>query len=59
MKEFFAMGGHAFYIWTSYGLALVILVTNLLIPFNCERALLRNMARKLRRKSRDNLNPNP
>lgn len=59
MKEFFVMGGHAFYIWTSYGLALVILVANLLIPLNCERTLLRNMARKLRRKPHDHLDANP
>jgi len=53
MNEFFQMGKYAFYIWTSYGLALVVLVANIIIPFNQERALLRTLARKLRRKERD------
>jgi heme exporter protein D len=54
MKEFFYMGGYAFYVWTTYGLALIILVANLIIPFNHERALLRTLARKSRRKRHDN-----
>ncbi len=54
MNEFFHMGGYAFYVWTSYGLALVILVVNLIIPINHERTLLRTLVRKLRRKQRDN-----
>jgi heme exporter protein D len=53
MKEFFHMGGYAFYVWMSYGLALVVLVANFIIPFNQERALKRTLARKLRRKQRD------
>jgi len=56
MTEFFYMGGYAFYIWTSYGLALIVLVANLIIPFNRERTLLRTLARKSRRKRHDNNN---
>ena len=58
MTEFFHMGGYAFYVWTSYGLALVILVANLLIPIQQKRTLLRTLARKLRRKQRDYHNTN-
>jgi heme exporter protein D len=47
------MGGYAFYVWTSYGLALIVLVANLIIPFNQKRTFLRTLARKLRRKHRD------
>lgn len=54
MSEFFHMGGYAFYVWTSYGLALLVLLANFLIPLNYERTLLRTLARKLRRKPRDN-----
>ncbi|RKZ83499.1 MAG: heme exporter protein CcmD [Candidatus Parabeggiatoa sp. nov. 1] len=54
MKEFFDMGGYAFFVWTSYGLTLVVLVANLISPIVWERNLLRVLARKLRRKSRDN-----
>lgn len=28
MQEFFAMGGYAFYVWTSYAVALVVLLAN-------------------------------
>ena len=55
MSEFFHMGGYAFYVWTSYGLALLVLLANFLIPLNYEHTLLRTLARKLRRKPRDNL----
>jgi len=54
MSEFFQMGGYAFYVWTSYGLTLVVLVANLIIPFNQERTILQTLARKLRRKQHDN-----
>jgi heme exporter protein D len=54
MSEFFQMGGYAFYVWTSYGLTFVVLVANLIIPFNQERTILQTLARKLRRKQRDN-----
>lgn len=54
MSEFFHMGGYAFYVWTSYGLTLLVLLANFLIPLNYERTLLRTLARKLRRKQRDN-----
>ena len=32
VQEFFAMGGYAFYVWTSYGLALIVLLANIIIP---------------------------
>ena len=46
MKEFFAMGGYAFYVWTSYALALVILLWNIVQP----RRLHKNMLMRLRRR---------
>ncbi len=61
MYEFFQMGGYAFYVWTSYGLALIILLANLIIPLNRKRTLLRNLARKLklRRQQHDHTDENP
>ena len=32
VQEFFAMGGYAFYVWTSYGLTLFVLLANIIIP---------------------------
>jgi len=31
-SEFFAMGGYATYVWTSYGLMAVILILNVVLP---------------------------
>ncbi len=53
MKEFFAMGGYAFYVWTSYGLALVVLTINLLAPIRQRRRLLTDIARRMRRARRE------
>jgi len=58
MKEFFEMGGYAFYVWMSYGLTLIILIANLIMPINHEHTLLRTFARKLRRKRRDHNDAN-
>ena len=52
MKEFLAMGGYAFYVWTSYGLALVVLLLNLVSPVVHRRKLLADIARKQRREKR-------
>jgi heme exporter protein D len=53
MNEFFQMGGYAFYVWGSYGLTLIVLLINLLIPIYREKTLLRTLARKIQRKSHD------
>jgi heme exporter protein D len=49
LNEFFYMGGYAFYVWMSYGLALIILVVNLLLPIWHRKRLLAEFARKARR----------
>jgi len=53
MSEFFHMGGYGFYIWTSYGLAFIVLLANFIIPLQQEKVLLRTINRKLRRKRSD------
>ena len=30
MKEFFAMGGYAFFVWTSYAIVAVVLIGNVI-----------------------------
>jgi heme exporter protein D len=49
MKEFFAMGGYAFYVWMSYGIALIVLIANLVSPLMQRRKLLADIARRQRR----------
>jgi heme exporter protein D len=47
--EFFHMGGYAFYVWTSYALALVVLVANVVEPLQRKRRLMSDLARRARR----------
>lgn len=49
MRQFLYMGGYAFYVWTSYALAFIVLMANLLNPILRERRLMRDLARKSRR----------
>ncbi|MDH3871215.1 MAG: heme exporter protein CcmD [Gammaproteobacteria bacterium] len=49
MSEFFHMGGYAFYVWTSYAIALVVLVLNVLVPMRNRHRLLAAIARRARR----------
>ncbi len=47
------MGGYAFYVWTSYGVAMIVLVANLVAPLVQKRKLLADIARKVRRSRRE------
>lgn len=52
LSEFFHMGGYAFYVWTAYGIALLILLINILLPMRQHRKQLNMIARKLKRQRR-------
>ena len=54
MQEFFHMGGYAFYVWTSYGIALVVLLANIIAPLRQRRKMLDGIARAARRRARRN-----
>ena len=41
MSEFLDMGGYAFYVWTAYGAAFVVLALNLAAPVLRRRRLFR------------------
>ncbi len=49
VQEFFAMGGYAFYVWTSYGLTLIVLLANIIIPVMQRRQFLRSLTLKQKR----------
>lgn len=49
LAEFFAMGGYGGYVWVSYGLTLLIVVFNLVVPIRRERRLRREIAHRRRR----------
>lgn len=49
LQEFLAMGGYGFYVWTSYGICLVVLVANVVIPVIQRKQFLRQQALKQKR----------
>lgn len=51
MVEFFAMGGYAFFVWTSYSLALLVLVLTFVWPVLQKRRLLRKLQQAHQRKT--------
>ena len=53
LNKFLHMGGYAFYVWTSYGIALVVLVVNIIAPARQRRKLLAEIARRTRRAGRE------
>ena len=53
LTEFLHMGGYAFYVWTSYGIALIVLLLNVLGPLRQRRKLLNDIARTNRRARRN------
>ncbi len=50
LKQFFAMGGYAFYVWTAYGAAILILIINSFLTFKNHRRVVRNIKQWLKRK---------
>lgn len=44
MREFFFMGGHGFYVWTSYGVVVALLVYQYVVPLLKRRKLLAQLA---------------
>jgi len=52
LNEFFHMGGYGFYVWTSYGIALVVLLANIIAPLRQRRKILINIARTAKRRAR-------
>ena len=48
-SEFIAMGNHGLYVWTSYGVALAVMVLNVTLPIMARRRYLQDEARRMRR----------
>jgi heme exporter protein D len=49
LTEFLHMGGYGFYVWSSYGIALLVLLVNIIVPARQKTKLLTDIARKARR----------
>ena len=50
-SEFFHMGGYAFYVWTSYAIALVLVILNIVTPVLHRRRIISRIKRALRREA--------
>ncbi len=48
-SEFLAMGGYGFYVWTSYGLTLFVLLLNVVIPVMQRKQFFRQSLRQKRK----------
>ena len=48
-SDFLAMDGHANYVWSAYGLCLVLLALNASLPMLARRRYLKDVARRRRR----------
>jgi heme exporter protein D len=48
-SEFFAMGGYAFFVWTSYGIALLVVVLNIVMPVLHRKKVINRVRRAIRR----------
>ncbi|VAW82560.1 hypothetical protein MNBD_GAMMA14-614 [hydrothermal vent metagenome] len=52
MNDFLHMGGYAAYVWSSYGITLVVLLANLVAPIMARRKLLTQLAQREKRAQR-------
>ncbi len=48
LREFFYMGGYAFYVWSAYGVTFIVLVANVIVPLLRARELRARLARQAR-----------
>ncbi len=52
LSEFLNMGGYAAYVWPVYIIAAVVLIANLVTPWQAEKKIIRDLKRRQRRESR-------
>ncbi len=52
MSEFFAMGGHGFYIWVSYGVTALFMIIEVIAVMRSKRTVERRLARLARAEAR-------
>lgn len=51
-SEFIAMGGHGFYVWLSYAIALIVIVINIVNPVRQKKKIVSDLVRRLRRENK-------
>lgn len=56
MSEFFAMGGHGFYIWMSYGITALFMIIEVVAAVRSKKTVLKQLARFARAEARSKTN---
>ncbi|MCF9001074.1 MULTISPECIES: heme exporter protein CcmD [Pseudomonas] len=51
-SDFLAMGRHGLFVWSAYGLCLVVLLINVVLPLWARQRFLKQQARRLKRENR-------
>ncbi|HEC19924.1 MAG TPA: heme exporter protein CcmD [Gammaproteobacteria bacterium] len=51
MSEFFAMGGHGFYIWTSFGVTALLMIIEVIAVKHSQKKVFKQLARLARAES--------
>ena len=46
LEAFLHMGGYGVYVWSSYGVASLVLILNIVLPWRAERAALLRITRR-------------
>lgn len=49
LSEFFNMGGHGLYVWSSYAITLVLMVASVLLPWLSLRRIRKQLRRQITR----------
>lgn len=47
--DFLAMGRHGAFVWSAYGISLIIIAANIIAPIQRKRALINDIKRKIKR----------
>ncbi len=53
IQEFLNMGGYALYVWSAYGLSLIVLLLNVILPLRYEKQIFRTLAKREQRSKKD------
>lgn len=52
MSEFFAMNGHGYYIWMSYGVTALFMIIEVIVAVRSKKTILKRLARLARAEAR-------
>jgi len=51
ISEFFNMGGHGLYVWLAYGVFILVIGGNLMLPLLQTKSRLRELAQRIKREN--------